>query len=70
MNEKLQPYHQWIQLQQPRLGSKVCFATDDFFAAKERLIQPQAPVFIDDKYDDHGKWMDGWESPPQTHCRS
>ena len=44
-----------------------------FFAAKERLIQPQAPVFIDDKYDDHGKWMDGWESrrkrsPGHDHC--
>jgi allantoicase len=40
----------------------VVFATDEFFAAKERLIEPQEPVFIDDKYDDHGKWMDGWES--------
>ena len=38
------------------------FATDDFFADKSRLIQSSEPVFIDDKYDDHGKWMDGWES--------
>jgi allantoicase len=37
-------------------------ATDDFFGAKERLIDPAEPVFIEDKYDDHGKWMDGWES--------
>jgi len=56
------PFHQWIQLEQPRLGTCVTFATDEFFAAKERLIEPQEPVFIDDKYDDHGKWMDGWES--------
>ena len=36
---------------------------DEFFAAKERLIRGTAdPVFIDGKYDDHGKWMDGWES--------
>ena len=55
-------FHQWIQLEQPRLGTRVTFATDEFFAAKERLIQPADPVFIDDKYDDHGKWMDGWES--------
>jgi allantoicase len=49
-------------LQQPRLGTRVTYATDDFFAAKERIIDFPTPVFIDDKYDDHGKWMDGWES--------
>ncbi len=51
-----------VDLAQPRLGSEVTFATDDFFADKSRLIDPADPVFIDDKYDDHGKWMDGWES--------
>lgn len=67
------PFHSWVRLEQPRLGSRVLFATDDFFAAKERLIEPQEPVFIDDKYDDHGKWMDGWESrrkrvPGHDYC--
>ena len=67
------PFHQWIQLEQPRLGTRVVFASDEFFAAKERLIDPANPVFIDDKYDDHGKWMDGWESrrkriPGHDHC--
>lgn len=52
----------WVDLADPRLGSEVVFASDDFFAAKERLIDRAAPVFIADKYDDHGKWMDGWES--------
>ena len=56
------PFRQWIRLEQPRLGTRVTHASDDFFAAKERLIQPGDPVFIADKYDDHGKWMDGWES--------
>ena len=56
------PFHHWVQLEQPRLGTRVTYATDEFFAAKERIIDPAAPVFIDDKYDDHGKWMDGWES--------
>jgi len=56
------PFHHWVQLEQPRLGTRVTFATDEFFAAKERIIDPAAPVFIDDKYDDHGKWMDGWET--------
>ena len=56
------PFDAWVRLEQPRLGSGVVYATDEFFAAKERLIEPQDPVFIEGKYDDHGKWMDGWES--------
>ena len=56
------PFGHWVQLEQPRLGTRVIYATDEFFAAKERVIDAAAPVFIDDKYDDHGKWMDGWES--------
>jgi allantoicase len=56
------PFRAWVRLEQPRLGTRVTFASDEFFAAKERLIQPADPVFIEDKYDDHGKWMDGWES--------
>ena len=57
-----QAVRKWVQLEHPRLGSRVTFATDEFFGAKERLIDPADPVFIEDKYDDHGKWMDGWES--------
>jgi allantoicase len=49
-------------LAQPRLGARVISASDDFFAPKERLIKPETPIFIPDRYDDHGKWMDGWES--------
>jgi allantoicase len=52
----------FIDLASPRLGAEVTFATDDFFADKSRLIDPAPPVFIADKYDDNGKWMDGWES--------
>jgi len=62
MSSKRHPFHAFIRLEQPRLGSRVTFASDEFFAAKERLIDPSEPKFIDDKYDDHGKWMDGWES--------
>lgn len=56
------PFHQWLPLEHPRLGTRVVYANDEFFAAKERLIEPAPPVFIPEKYDDHGKWMDGWES--------
>ncbi len=51
-----------INLAQPRLDAEVIYATDDFFAPKERLIKPEKPIFIDGKYDSHGKWMDGWET--------
>lgn len=67
------PFAEWIRLEQPRLGTRVVYATDDFFAPKERLIEPGEPVFIPDRYDEHGKWMDGWESrrrrePGYDHC--
>lgn len=52
----------YVNLAQPRLAAEVIYATDDFFADKARLIAPGEPVFIPDKYDDNGKWMDGWES--------
>jgi len=52
----------YVNLAQPRLGAEVVFATDDFFADKSRLIDPAEPVFIPGKYDENGKWMDGWES--------
>jgi allantoicase len=52
----------YVDLARPRLGSEVVYATDDFFADKSRLISPEPPVFIPGKYDDNGKWMDGWES--------
>jgi allantoicase len=52
----------YVDLAHPRLGSEVVFATDDFFADKARMIDPDPPVFYPDLYDDNGKWMDGWES--------
>ena len=67
------PFAEWIRLEQPRLGTRVVYASDDFFAPKERLIDPSDPVFLPDRYDDHGKWMDGWESrrkrrPGHDYC--
>ena len=52
----------YVDLAQPRLGSEVVYATDDFFADKARLISPGDPVWREGEYDDNGKWMDGWES--------
>ncbi len=51
-----------LNLASGKLGAEVVFATDDFFADKSRLVKDEPPVFIDGKYDENGKWMDGWES--------
>jgi allantoicase len=61
---KKQPadFTKYIDLAAEKLGGKVLYATDDFFAEKENLIKPGRGIFIEDKYTDRGKWMDGWES--------
>lgn len=51
-----------VNLASAGLGAKGLYATDEFFAPLERMLQDAPAVFIPDKYDDHGKWMDGWES--------
>jgi len=51
-----------INLADPRLGSKVIFKTDDFFAPASRIINPGPPIFKEGIFDKHGKWMDGWET--------
>jgi allantoicase len=38
------------------------WASDEFFAPRHRLIDPEAPVWRAGVYDEHGKWMDGWET--------
>jgi allantoicase len=51
-----------IDVASARLGARAVAANDEFFAAKENLLEPRAPVWIADKYTDRGKWMDGWET--------
>ena len=36
--------------------------SDEFFAAASRMLDPSPPVLKPDTFDDHGGWMDGWES--------
>ncbi|HET9484915.1 MAG TPA: allantoicase [Xanthomonadales bacterium] len=52
----------YVNLADARLGAQALVASDDFFAAKERMLNPAPAVFIPGKYDENGKWMDGWES--------
>jgi len=51
-----------VDLAAERLGGSVLWATDDFFASKDNLLKPEEAIFLDGKYTDRGKWMDGWES--------
>lgn len=55
-------FRELIDLASEKLGGAVIYANDDFFAPKENLLKLGAPVFIEGKYTDRGKWMDGWES--------
>ena len=43
------------------LGGQALLASDEFFAGRENLLKPGEPVWIEDKYTERGKWMDGWE---------
>src|SRR6266536_1656731 len=51
-----------VDLASERLGASVLAANDEFFAPKECLISAAAPVWIEGKYTERGKWMDGWET--------
>ncbi len=53
---------QCVDLVNERVGGETLSCSDDFFAEMENLIKPGRGIFIDDKFTDRGKWMDGWES--------
>ncbi|HFC29525.1 MAG TPA: allantoicase [Oceanospirillales bacterium] len=55
-------FTQLIDLAAERTGGKTLKCTDDFFAPMENLLKPGRGIFIEDKYTERGKWMDGWES--------
>jgi allantoicase len=62
MNNEDVQFTSLTDLASERLGGRTLLCSDDFFAEKENLIKPGRGIFIPDKYTDHGKWMDGWES--------
>lgn len=52
----------FLDLASERLGGRVTYVTDEFFAAAQNMLKPGRGVFIEGRYTDRGKWMDGWES--------
>ncbi len=51
-----------VNLADQSLGARAIWANDEFFAAKERMLSPAEPVFRAGVFDEHGQWMDGWET--------
>ena len=51
-----------LNLADSSLGAEVLEVTDEFFAPRARMLAPGPAAFYPDRYDDHGKWMDGWET--------
>lgn len=51
-----------INLASAGLGARALSATDEFFGPLERMLKDEPAAFHPGLYDDHGKWMDGWET--------
>ena len=51
-----------VNLASAKFGAKAIYVTDDFFADKSRMLLDNSPVYVEGKFDENGKWMDGWES--------
>ena len=51
-----------VDLASAKLGGAVLVANDEFFAPKENLLNPGPAIWIEGKYTERGKWMDGWET--------
>jgi allantoicase len=62
-----QPFDQtlalcYVNLADERIGATALSSSDEFFAPASRMLSPAAAVFYPGKFDDHGQYMDGWES--------
>ncbi len=64
------PIHiqQLTNLADDRIGAEIIDCSDDFFAEAKRMLQSNTPIFVEDKFDEHGKWMDGWETRRKRHA--
>ncbi|HEY8076483.1 MAG TPA: hypothetical protein VIF62_20300, partial [Labilithrix sp.] len=63
----MKDFRELVDLASKRLGGSALWATDDFFASKDNLLEPHEAVWKEGKYTDRGKWMDGWESRRKRH---
>lgn len=52
----------YVDLASERVGGETLSCSDDFFAEMENLLKTGRGIFIEEKFTERGKWMDGWES--------
>lgn len=52
-----------------RSGATVVACSDEFFAPAIRMLDPQPPVSRKGEFDEHGQWMDGWETRRRRGAR-
>ena len=57
-----------IDLASPRLGARALYASDAFFGPVERMLAQTPAEFHPGRFDDNGKWMDGWETRRKRHA--
>lgn len=60
--EKKPKFAELNNLISEKLGGKVLFATDDWFAVAENLLKESDAEWREDEFTECGKWMDGWET--------
>ncbi|XP_053315850.1 probable inactive allantoicase [Spea bombifrons] len=64
-DKEFQPPPDFVQMNNlagENVGGKVLFATDDWFAPAENLLEKSDPEFKAGLFTGFGKWMDGWET--------
>ena len=52
----------YTDLSNPLLGTKIISCSDQFFGPAKRMLNQNEPIFKENLFDHHGKWMDGWET--------
>ena len=62
MNDGAPGFTGLVDLAAASLGGRAVGTNDEFFAPMSNLVAPGRGVFIEGKFTDRGKWMDGWES--------
>ena len=56
-----------IDLAQSRLGTKIVYKTDEFFAPAKRIINSWPPIFKEGVFDKHESgWMGGKQEEKET----
>lgn len=60
--ENIPEFTELTNLSAEKFGAETLGCTDEFFAPVENLLKEGRGIFIEDKYTEQGKWMDGWES--------